>query len=90
MRSKAVQELLDKLNPIGDLREDYTNEELMPPRMDEWDGVKRECSCHINPPCQQCIDWSNCCDERMAVVEAKVEPGCVVFGHDCDVTRNRA
>ena len=56
-----------------------------------WGGFGApDCSCHISPPCQACINWTNYCDERQAVVESKQEPGCVIVGHDCEVTRNPA
>ena len=56
-----------------------------------WGGFGApDCSCHISPPCQACVNWTNYCDERQAVVESKQEPGCVIVGHDCEVTRNPA
>lgn len=81
MRSPAIQDLLDKINPDG--KEEYTHAELMPPMMKEWGGYERNCSCHIAPPCQECVNWSNCCDERMDIVEAKIEPGCTIISHGC-------
>jgi len=41
------------------------------------------CSCHINPPCQACVDWTNYCDEREDAVEVNGEPGCTVISHGC-------
>jgi hypothetical protein len=43
-----------------------------------------DCSCHITPPCQSCIDWTNYCDERADAVEIDKEPGCTVIAHGCD------
>ena len=43
-----------------------------------------DCYCHINPPCQACVDWTNYCDDRQNAVEVNKEPGCTVIGHGCD------
>ena len=42
------------------------------------------CSCHTNPPCQACVDWTNFCDEREEAVEVNKEPGCTIIEHGCD------
>lgn len=56
-----------------------------------WGGFGApNCTCHISPPCQACIDWTNYCDERQEAVETNKEPGCVVVQHDCEVARNPA
>lgn len=43
-----------------------------------------DCSCHISPPCQSCVDWTNYCDERQHAVEVDKGPGCTVISHGCD------
>lgn len=61
-----------------------------------WGGFGApDCSCHISPPCQQCVDWTNFCEERESIVESGEEPGCVVYAeenpeHDCEAVRNPA
>ena len=42
-----------------------------------------DCSCHINPPCQSCVDFTNACEERLD----NGEPGCLIVGHDCPIGR---
>ncbi len=41
------------------------------------------CSCFINPPCQNCVDWTNACEERLD----NGEPGCSIVEHDCPIGR---
>lgn len=41
-----------------------------------------DCTCFKNPPCQSCVDYTNCCDERIDEV-----PGCLIIGHDCPIGR---
>lgn len=45
-----------------------------------------DCNCHISPPCQSCVDWTNCCYERLEAVE-RGEPGCLPSQHDCPIGR---
>ena len=42
-----------------------------------------DCNCHVSPPCQNCIDWTNACDDRLD----NGEPGCLITGHDCEIGR---
>lgn len=49
-----------------------------------------DCSCHIDPPCQACINWTNYCPEREEACEVNGEPGCMIVNHDCEVVRNPA
>lgn len=44
-----------------------------------------DCSCHISPPCEACIIWTNACDERID----NGEPGCEIVEHDCPVGRGQ-
>jgi len=56
-----------------------------------WGGFGApDCSCHIAPPCQACINWTNFCEEREDAVLNQKEPGCVIINHDCEVVRNPA
>jgi hypothetical protein len=49
-----------------------------------WGGFGApNCTCHISPPCQACIDWTNYCDERQNAVETLKEPGCTIINHGC-------
>lgn len=56
-----------------------------------WGGFgSPDCSCHIAPPCSNCIAWTNYCSEREFLSGKKDEPGCIIVGHDCEVSRNPA
>ena len=46
-----------------------------------------DCSCFINPPCQNCVDWTNFCKEREIAVSDNHEPGCLIIEHDCEIGR---
>lgn len=46
-----------------------------------WGGFgSPDCYCHINPPCENCIAWTNTCKERDGE-----EKGCMQVKHDCEM-----
>lgn len=45
------------------------------------EDYEKDCSCHNNPPCGNCVDWGTFCEERRHLVDE--EPGCPIVEHDC-------
>ena len=44
-----------------------------------WGGFgSPNCSCHISPPCEACVAWTNTCQERDGA-----DKGCMQVLHDC-------
>lgn len=78
---------------IKTLREIYsegrkpTKEEIYDAKVTHSGFGAPNCTCHVSPPCQNCVDWTNYCDERQNEVENLKEPGCYIIKHDCPIGR---
>ena len=57
-----VKRLVEALETL-EVRGDQMNDELYPP--------DSNCSCHISPPCNDCVDWSSMRMAKRDWVEAK-------------------
>lgn len=75
------------IKTLGEIRmvekREPTQSEVYDARMTHSGFGAPDCSCHIAPPCQACVDWTNTCDEK----DFDKDGGCIPNEHDCPIGR---